>query len=175
MKRNRLKKLNTVLEILQSSKKGILVDAFDSLMIIREWPFIVGEKLAQVTLPLKGRQKTLLIVSSHAIYAQELKFIEKNILKKIFSVLPKFKKKIQRMSFQTNESFFNEKKKQFSHAIEKNQQNTSLLHPQSPEYKTYKREAENISLNIEDEELRNLVISLYIKVKAEEKRMQPKE
>ncbi len=175
MSRKGLKKLGTILETLQSSKRNLLVDAFDSRLLIKQWPFVVGEKLAQVTLPLKDRRKTLLILSSHAIYSQELKFMEMAILDKIFSLLPKFKRKIQRMSFQTNESLFEEKKKQFSHVIEKKEKDSCTIHPQSPEYKIYKKEAENISLNIDDRELRDLVISLYIKVKAEEKRsLQPK-
>ena len=173
MKKNSPKRLQNVLESLHYSKNRILIDAFDSLLLIKKWPSIVGDKIAQVTIPLKGQKKTLIILSAHAIYSQELKFMEKIILEKIFSIFPKFKKKIYKMSFQTNASLFKEKTTQF--LSDSKVETNALLHPQSPEYKTYHNEAKAISRNIVDRELRDLVIKFYIQVKAKENRLQLQE
>jgi len=82
---------------------------FDFLELIRKWPEIVGDKMSVVTSPLRINQRSLIIVTSHSVYSQELSFLSETIKESIFKVLPELKGVIQKLNFQTQESFFKEK------------------------------------------------------------------
>lgn len=132
---------------------------FDFLELIRKWPEIVGEKMSTVTSPLRINQRSLIIVTSHSVYSQELSFLSETIKESIFKVLPELKGIIQKLNFQTQESFFREKEMKEAEAAKKA---PPKLHPQSPKYKLLKLEAERLFGHIEDSELRESMISIFI-------------
>lgn len=132
---------------------------FDFLDLIKKWPEIVGPKMCLVTSPLRLKQDSLFIITKHSIYSQELSFLSEEIKGEIFKVFPKLKPVVKKLVFQTQENFFQQKSAQ---AEEVQKQIQQKLHPQSPKYKLMKLEAERLFKDIEDSELKELLISLFI-------------
>lgn len=132
---------------------------FDFLELIKKWPAIVGEKMCQVTSPLKIQQDSLVIVTKHSVYSQELSFLSETIKLEIFKVLPELKPIIKRLNFQTQEGFFQQKEIQAQKIA---QSAPAKLHPQSPKYKLLKIEAERLFGGIEDPELRQSMVSIFM-------------
>ena len=145
-------------------RQYISEDAFDFLSLIRRWEEIVGSHLARVTIPLKNRDKCLVVLSDHPVFSQQLSFMQNDLIKKIVSVFPELKGKIERITFQINEAFFREKQHQFSRILKKEPHHPQTLHPQSPEYKKYAKEAMELFKSIENEEMRDSMVSLYIQL-----------
>ena len=156
---------------LRSSKRRYIAeDAFDFLSLTRRWEEIVGKNLARMTIPLKNQGKCLVILSNHPTFSQQLSFMQRELIDKIVSTFPELKGKIEKVSFQVNEAFFQEKQKQFAHILKKKPHHLQSFHPQSPEYKKYAKEAAEIFGSIENEEIRNSMISLYIQLHITQKR-----
>jgi hypothetical protein len=130
---------------------------FDFLDLIKGWPEIVGPKLAAVTSPLKIKGDCLFIMTRHSSYSQELSFSQEIIKTAIFKHFPKLKPVIKKLGFQTQEGFFEQKARE-----EKAKEQVPKLHPQSPKYKLLKAEAERLFGHIEDSEVKEMMISLYI-------------
>ncbi len=131
---------------------------FDFLELIKKWPIIVGPKMAPFTSPLRLKHDSLFIITKHSIYSQELSFLAEPIKGEIFKVFPKLKNIIKKLVFQTQENFFEERLSQ----KETQETLTNKLHPQSPQYKLYRIEAERLFNEIPDRELREIMISIYI-------------
>lgn len=134
---------------------------FDFLDLIKKWPDVVGPKLAAVTSPLKIRHDSLFVITKHSSYSQELSFSSEMIKKEIFKHFPNLKPIIKKLAFQTQENFFEQK-------IAKEKELAALapkLHPQSPQYKILKSEAERLFSDIEDKELKDSLISIFIQSK----------
>ena len=160
MKRGGLKKIDGYLG-------GLGIHAsFDFLSLIRRWDLVVGKQSAQMTIPLKMKGKTLIVLTTHSIHSQNLSYMHEDIIKKIASIFPRLKGKINRMGFQNNESFFRIKKEEWALRLkgQKDSPPPHRLHPQSPEYKKLKREGEDMAKVLSDQKLRNLVVSLYIQL-----------
>ena len=171
MREGGLKKIDGFLENKYSHSKGssgrkysAIHNAFDFLSLMRKWDCIVGKNLARVSIPLKNQQKTLVILSAHSLYSQQLSFMQEIIFKKIISVFPRFRGKIHNLKFQTNEFFFEQRKRPFFSATKKEHIPSLLPHPQSPEYKKLKKEGEEIAGIIRDGVLKDLMVSLYIQL-----------
>jgi hypothetical protein len=131
---------------------------FDFLELIKKWPEIVGPKMSPVTSPLKIKSDSLFIITKHASYSHELSYLSEEIKSEIFKVFPKLRPVIKKLVFQTQEGFFESRK-----AVENEAQTPKArLHPQSPKYKLLKLEAERLFNDIEDDELRTKMISIYI-------------
>jgi hypothetical protein len=132
-------------------------ETFDFIDLIENWPNIVGTSLSEVTSPLKIKNDSLIIVSKHSSYSQNISFLSEQIKNNIFILFPNLKNIIKKLNFITQEKFFSISKNM---TIKKNQEHQ--LHPQSPKYKILKSEAEKVFSNVEDETLRDLFISIYI-------------
>jgi hypothetical protein len=130
---------------------------FDFLELIESWPEIVGLALSKVTSPLKIKGDLLIIVSKHSSYSQNISFLSEEIKENIFKLFPKLRLVIKKLNFQTQENFFSNKD---SH--EKEKKAISRYHPQDPTYKILKIEAERLFSNLDDQELKNLLISIFI-------------
>jgi hypothetical protein len=130
---------------------------FDFLELIASWPQIVGEALSKVTSPLKIKGDSLIIVSKHSSYSQNISFLSEEIKENIFKLFPKLRIVIKKLNFQTQENFFHQKEDQ-----RKNEDVITRYHPQDPAYKILKIEAEKLFSNLEDQELKNLLVSLFI-------------
>ena len=130
---------------------------FDFLELIESWPNIVGTALSKVTSPLKIKGDSLIIVSIHSSYSQNISFLSEEIKTNIFKLFPNLKSIIKKLNFQTQESFFTNKDKERKEA-----KIQSKFHPQDPKYKLIKIEAERLFSDVEELELRDLLISIYI-------------
>jgi hypothetical protein len=115
-----------------------------------------------VTSPLKIKGDCLFILTIHASYSQELSFLSETIKKQIFKSFPELRTIIQKLAFQTQESFF---KNLPSEANKIEEQAGQALHPQNPKYRILKLEAERLFGDIEDKEFREKLISIFIQSK----------
>lgn len=134
---------------------------FDFLDLIKKWPEIVGAKLAAVTSPLKIKQDSLFVITKHSSYSEELNWSSEMIKKEVFKHFPNLKPIIKKLAFQTQENFFEQKKVEEAKIAAQ----VPKLHPQSPKYKLLKLEADRLFADIEDEELKASMISIYIQSK----------
>jgi hypothetical protein len=165
-----LKKLSTFIDNksnnIQSNeyKNSKVSDSFDFLSLIRSWPEIAGAKLSEHTIPLKNQNGKLLILSNHSAFANELSFMELPLKKKIFDKFPGLSNSIFSLKFIVDTTHFQEHYKRFAMPeIESKQQYS--LHPHSPEFKNLKKEAQLFFEQIEDGELKEKMISIYIQTK----------
>jgi hypothetical protein len=135
---------------------------FDFLDLIKQWPNIIGPKLNSVTSPMKLKQDTLFIITKHSSFSHELMYRQEDIKSEIFKVFPRLRHMIKKISFQTQETFFEERNKAMNvpPAFA-----PGRLHPQSPQFRALKLEAERLFSDIEDPELRSSLISIFIQSK----------
>ncbi len=143
---------------LKRDEMNAFYEAFDFLDLIKKWPEIVGPKMCLVTSPLKLKQDSLFIITKHSIYSQELSFLSEEIKGEIFKVFPRLKPIIKKLVFQTQEKFFQEQQREAQIISER----TNRLHPQSPQFKLFKLEAEKLFKDVPDDELKQIMISIYI-------------
>lgn len=135
---------------------------FDFLNLIKNWEKIVGAKFSKTTIPLSNQYGNLVILTNHPAISQNLSFLEEDIKKNIFKEFPTLVGKINRIYFQTNSAFFEKKMEEALKRGHGTDKNGPSLHPYSPKYLKLKREADQIFQDIDDEELKNLLISIYI-------------
>lgn len=140
--------------------KTSLYDSFDFLALIRAWKDIAGVKLSEHTIPLKNQNGTLIVLSNHSAFANELSFMELPLKKKIFEKFPNLEKSITSIKFIVDSTHFSKQYEQFVTPMEK--KNIQTLHPYSPEFKKLKKEAELMFSDIIDLEIKEKMISLYI-------------
>lgn len=161
-----LKKLSLFIDSPNSSKnsskkdKAHLHESFDFLALIRAWKEIAGAKLSEHTIPLKNQNGTLIILSNHSAFANELSFMELQLKKKIIEKFPNLEKSILSIKFIVDSTHFNQQYAQFAAPLEK--QKGQALHPYSPEYRKLKKEADELFVDLDDIELKEKMISLYI-------------
>ncbi|MBP9673794.1 MAG: DUF721 domain-containing protein [Bacteriovoracaceae bacterium] len=104
------KKLTSFAQLLQSEKSAEIhsskntPDFMDFFLILKNWPSIVGDMLAQNTSPLKLTHGTLTIATKHTTYSHALSFISPQILQKIQASFPKLN--VTQIKFMAVESFF---------------------------------------------------------------------
>jgi hypothetical protein len=131
---------------------------FDFIQLIKSWPEIVGVALSRVTSPLKIKGDVLIIISKHASYSQNISFLSEEIKQKVFTIFPELKPVIKKINFQTQESYFNQRES----SEDKRQELARKFHPQDPKVRILKAEAEKVFQDLPDEDLKQLMISLYI-------------
>ena len=161
-----LKKLSLFINSSNSSQnsfkkdKAHLNDSFDFLALIRAWKEIAGAKLSEHTIPLKNQNGTLIILSNHSAFAAELSYMELQLKKKIIDKFPNLEKSILSIKFIVDSTHFTKQYSQFVQPLEKVK--SQVLHPYSPEFRKLKKEAEELFFDLEDMELKERMISLYI-------------
>ncbi|AYF43507.1 PF05258 family protein [Halobacteriovorax sp. BALOs_7] len=146
-------------------KANKAIDLFDFLELSSSWNKIVGPRLSQFTIPLKLKNKSLTILTSHPVYAQQLKYMETEIIKSIGNVLPATKGQIKKIFFQVDNQFFQKKKSEVERKEIVKQEVENRLHPQSPEYKAIMRDAQEQFSDIEDEELKKSLTSILMQLR----------
>lgn len=173
-----LKKLSDIFEFkadkkYPSARKKTEGDSFNFLALIHKWPDIVGPKLSKVTIPLKNNNNTLTILTEHPAYSQSLSFLEQTLKKKIYSTFPQLKDKIDRFYFKVSTEHFVQERERLitrsqmwsrdrddqppgDHAVQKR------IHKHNPKVKQLREEASKHFSHIQDEELRDSMISLFI-------------
>ena len=153
--------LNNKREPTPKSKQ--LSESFDFISLIKAWKEIAGDKLSEHTIPLKNQNGTLVVLSNHSAFANELSYMELPLKKKIFSRFPNLEKSIRNIKFIVDSTHFNKQYTQFAKPTEKlKKQNENILHKFSPEFIRLKREAEEMFYDIEDIDNKEKLISLYI-------------
>jgi hypothetical protein len=147
----------------QRIKGDKFAEGFDFLSLIKAWKEIAGDKLSEHTIPLKNQNGTLLVLSNHSAFANELKFMELPLKKKIFERFPNLEKSIQSIKFIVDSTHFSKQYAQFvTPVLKNNKSNETLLHPYSPLFRKLKKEAEELFSDMEDAEMKERLISLYI-------------
>lgn len=131
---------------------------FDFLDLVKKWPDIIGTSMAQVTSPLKIKGDSLIIVSKHASFSQNISFLSEEIKTKIFEQFPELKKVIKKLNFQTQEAFFQTQ----TPVQEEQKKAVQKFHPQDPKFKQMKIEAERLFGDIPDPELKEVMISIFM-------------
>jgi hypothetical protein len=130
------------------------------LNLVTKWPDIIGQALAKVTSPMKIKGDSLIIVSKHASYSQNISFLSEEIKQKIFAHFPELRPVIRKLNFITQEGFFKEQEK----VLEK-EKNLPKMHPQDPRVKVLKIEAERLFAEVEDKELKEILTSIFMQSK----------
>lgn len=143
-----------------SLSKTVQQDSFDFLALIRAWKEIAGAKLSEHTIPLKNQNGTLIVLSNHSAFANELSYMELPLKKKIFEKFPALEKHILSIKFIVDSTHFSRQYEQFILPAEK--QKIQALHPHSPEFKRLKKEAEDLFKDMDDVDFKEKMISLYI-------------
>jgi hypothetical protein len=133
--------------------------SFDFIKLIHCWKDIVGEMLANNTVPLKIKNDTLLILTKHPIFAQELNHMSPLIISKIKEQFPNINSTLSKIKFLANESFF-EKRENIQHEKEIKSQ-APQLHRYSPEYIKRKQQALEMLEGI-DEEFKEPLFNLFM-------------
>ena len=135
----------------------------DFIQLIKGWGQIIGKEFAANTIPLRISNKKLIILTPHITFSQQIIFNEQFILQKIKEKFPSFKNQIHQLRFKVNPNYFLQQSN--TTIIQKNLKQPTvqtLPHKYSPEYKQWKKEGQQIYQSIEDNELREQLISLYI-------------
>ncbi len=140
-------------------------DVFDFLDLIKSWPSIVGPKMSEFTIPLRNQNGNLIILSNHSMFASEMKYMELPLKKKIFEVYPKLEAHIKTLTFIVDSTHFEKQKEVASIQTEKNKEKVSLPHPYSPQGKTLQKEANELFIDVTDEEMKEALTSLYVQNK----------
>ena len=161
-----LKKLSQFIDSPNSSQnsykkdKAHLHESFDFLALIRAWKDIAGAKLSEHTIPLKNQNGTLIILSNHSAFAAELSYMELPLKRKIVEKFPNLEKSILSIKFIVDSTHFTIQYAQFIAPVEKKK--SQVLHPYSPEFRKLKKEAEEFFIDLDDLEIKEKMISLYI-------------
>lgn len=154
-----------------AKKPGFGQDSFDFLKLIEKWPEIVGPKLAQETTPLKNRYKTLTVLTRQPAFSQQISFMEELLKKKITQVFPSLLGKIDRINFQCNPQAFQDQIQRVEKmGVTPSKPSAPVLHPFSPEYKQLKREADQLFSQVEDEQIKESLLNLYIQFESQKSR-----
>jgi hypothetical protein len=135
---------------------------FDFIHLVKNWKDIVGAMLSENTIPLKIKNNQLYILTKHAVFSQELSFMEQMIIQKIEETFPNFKGKIKKIRFSTgdfsSEEFNNVQKQHEKQTSQKPKEPNRF----DPNYRKKLMHAQKLFSDIEDEEMRELLIQAYL-------------
>ena len=136
---------------------------FDFIHLVKKWDSIVGKMLADNTMPLKIKRSNLYILTKHSIFSTELSMMSPLIIQKIEQEFPYFKGQIKKISFSHGDFSAEEFKKLKEEApgvIKTLPKKES--HQFDPQFRARKQEVETMFSDVEDEEVRNLLIKITL-------------
>lgn len=140
--------------------------------LIYQWKKIVSPVLAEHTIPLKLKNKTLFILMTHSIFGQELQSEQIKIIKKLEKALPIFKEKIKRFKFIISEQKLNNlktEKKRIKKKEEAPKEFKDSFNPFDPEVSHWKEFYQRHFSHIEDPELEQIMQNLFLQTKVSKK------
>ena len=155
------------------SKSSQPFELFDFLELIEKWEVIVGPKLAKVTVPLKNQKKVLTILTNHSAYSQSLSFMEDTLKKKMFKVFPELRGKINKFNFIVSTEHFDKqradllKRAKVNKTTESEVKKNNEYHPQSPQYKKLRAMALEEFIDMEEDEVKESLISIFIQTNSD--------
>lgn len=82
-RKSHLLKIDQVLQSLLQNNKSALAQGFTRWRLEQQWPQVVGEKLAQNTLPCSFEKGILYVWVSHPAWMQQLYFFKDQIKEKV--------------------------------------------------------------------------------------------
>ena len=136
---------------------------FDFLELLKLWPKIIGLRTAKVTEPIRISSKKLIIYTAHSAFSQQLSLMQGQILEKIGEHYPKSKHHIKSLSFVTKDIHFSEKKTDLLSGKEtKKYMKNNRLNKYSPTYRNLFNEASKLFEDIENHEVKESLIKIYI-------------
>ncbi|MCT4641681.1 MAG: DUF721 domain-containing protein [Bacteriovoracaceae bacterium] len=137
---------------------------FDFLYIIKNWESIVGKMLAENTIPLKIQQSSLIVLTKHSIFSQELGLMAPQILNKIETQYPKFKGQVKKIRFIHGKFSSNEFNEMKSNTHRKAPSSIKEVHPFDPKYKAKMVKINKMFHDIEDDQIKQMLISAAINI-----------
>jgi len=169
MPKNKMKKLGDLLESATGHSPRATHalgkspgEVFDFLELVKAWPEMVGAALCKYTIPLKLTGQVLTIVTNHPAFSEQTSYMEKLLREKIGATFPQLGN-IKSLKFYVNPNLFVEKETLVATMIKKKRP-SDTWHPFSPEYKRYRQEAETQYSFIDDKEIMEALISLYLQL-----------
>lgn len=136
-------------------------DCFDFIFLINNWENIVGKMLGENSIPQKLQKGTLIVITKHPVFNQELNMMSQDILEKIKEKIPSLKNHVKRIKFSnanySANDFINSSKKKESNKP------TTNGHKFSPEFRAKKAKANSLFEDIEDPEVKELLTNLFLK------------
>jgi hypothetical protein len=147
-------------------KKPGADEAFDFIKLIQKWPEVIGVGLSKHTIPLKNTRRSLTILTDHPAYSEQLKFMEVELLKKIKNKFPSLEDSLRTLYFKTDSTYFHKQKLMAEQRAGKNEVQEEKIkkafHPYSPEFRKLRAQAEIEFKDVESEEIRERLTSIYI-------------
>lgn len=135
-------------------------NCFDFIFLINNWEKIVGKMLGENSIPQKLQNGTLIIITKHPIFNQELNMMGPEIIENIKEKIPSLKNMVKRIKF-SNADY---SAKEFHHEEKKNKNSIDQKsHQFSPEFRAKKAKANELFQDIEDEETKDLLTNLFLK------------
>jgi hypothetical protein len=133
---------------------------FDFLALSQQWDKVVGPKLSQHTSPAKIKNSTLYIRVNHSAYSQQLSFFKPQIIEKVIALYPALRGKIKNVQFFVGAAPQASAKPDSN--INKKQDKEYKLHKYNPKFQQTKKTAEEFFSDIEDPELKEMLIAIKI-------------
>jgi hypothetical protein len=133
----------------------------DFIHLVKNWDKIVGPMLAQNTIPLRVKSGNLFILTKHAVFSQELSLMSQLIIDKVEELFPSFRGHIKKVRFSTGDYSSEE----FNNMKDKNNSNpppNPKHHPFDPKYRMKKKQADALFSDIDDEEIKQLLVQVYL-------------
>lgn len=152
-------------KVFNSRSTSAEIESFDFLKLIAAWKEIAGTKLSEHTIPLKNQNGVLTVLSNHSAFANEMKFMEIPLKKNIFKKFPNLERNIKTINFIVDSTHFQKQLEVLATINKENRAPVNLPHPYSPESKLLSKEAQELTKDIADEELKKAMQSLYIQAK----------
>lgn len=150
----------------QSAGKKNADEAFDFLALIQAWPEVIGPRLSKHTIPLKNTRRSLTILTNHPAYSEQLKFMEVQLLEKIKKRFPSLQGSLRTLYFKTDSTFFQKQKaiaeSRFEGSKDHQEKIEKAFHKFSPEYRKLKALADIEFKDIESEEVKEKLTSIFI-------------
>ncbi len=146
----------------QRKNKGLYSrgdSTFDFIYLVKNWEKIVGKMLSENTIPLKVKSSSLIIMTKHSIFSQELGFMSQQIISRIEELYPKFKGHIKNIKF-SHGKFSTEEFNQTKQLARPKKEVKG--HRFNPKLQQKKIEAKDMFKEVEDQEIRELLETLYI-------------
>ena len=140
----------------------------------KEWAKIVGDGfLSKHTVPIRIEKNELHVVTGHPSILEQAPFMKRIFNEKINQEKKNRFFKIKSVRFILDIEFFNNQRSLIEKSFLK-KKNSNSFHPFSPEYKSLKKKAEQEFKFVDDDSLKEKLISLFIQKSSHEKRGHPK-
>lgn len=141
-------------------------ECFDFLSLVRQWKIIVGDKLAERTMPQGIYREQLVILTNHPAFAEQMSFMEKALLEKVFKAFPSLNGKLKKITFKYDSRKFDQQLEMLD-KITKKTEIAKVIHPLSPQYRELRKKALQLFDHVEDEQTREQFISIYIQAEVD--------